>query len=561
MNPRASRVLLATLACLGVLSSAAWAQAVPTPGQVREQLRPTPTVPTTTPPSVSAPAPGAAAGVPTGGRAVLVSAFEISGNRAIGTDELQQVIAPFAGRPLTIAEIYEAADALTRHYRTQGYTLASAYVPQQKISSGVIHIEILEGTLGAVQVEGTRRTRAAFVNWQLDRLHPGEPLRDEPLQNELLLLNDIPGLDAKAVVRPGAEFGSSDLVLTAQEDLFDANARYNNYGRESIGEERLEAGAGLNGLLGVGDRLDVNGVYAEGDLLHYGRLAYSLPVSPWGTRASVYYAAWDYKVNSKRLGAGLELLDIAGEGDNFGVRVDHPVWRTTTHNLYVGFGIDRTNTDQRERAFGTRTQQDLTLASVNALFTYLAPDQSFSTLGATFSTNFNGAEREIVPPGILGVENNAQTAKLQFDLSHYRPVFRQLSLLTRFTGVVSVDPLVDLERFRIGGPNSVRGYAAAEFAGDSGYFLSFELQHPIPFVTAVPTLLKGFFDTGTVHNKNHNLLGVKDSQSLSGAGVGLQTSLYQKIFIDLAVAQPIGAHDSSDTDRGARFWMNVSANF
>ena len=162
---------------------------------------------------------------------------------------------------------------------------------------------------------------------------------------------------------------------------------------------------------------------------------------------------------------------------------------------------------------------------------------------------------------LLGVENNAQTAKLQLDLSQYRALYQQLALFARFTGVASVDPLVDLERFRIGGPNSVRAYAASELAGDSGYFFSTELQHPIPFVPGMPTSIKAFFDTGTVYRKNHNLMGVEHSESLSGAGVGLQTSVYRTLFFDVAIAQPIGAYDTTDSNRGVRFWANVSANF
>lgn len=544
---------------------AVYAQQVPTPGEVREQLRTTPGLPTSTGPSVApALAPAAGTGVAPGGRTVLVGGFDISGNRSIESAALQQVIAGYTGRPLTLAEIYDAADELTRYYRTEGYTLATAYVPEQKIGAGVIRLEILEGTLGEVKVEGTRRTRPEFLIWQLDRLRAGEVLRNEPLENELLLLNDIPGLQAKALVRPGTEFGNSDLVVTTQEKRFDGGLQYDNYGRESIGESRFQGNAGLNGLLGYGDRLDLNAVYAEGDLLHYGRAGYSLPITPWGTRASVYYASYEYDVHTTRL--GFPGLDIEGEGDNFGLRVDHPFWRSRTKNLYFGFGLDRNNTDQRDEtspAAIVHTKQNLTLANFSTFFSYLADDQSFSTIGANFSTNFRSNPLNRGAQGqFLDLENNAQTAKLQFDLSHYRTLYRQLAWSTRFTGVTSVNPLVDLERFRIGGPNSVRAFASSELAGDSGFFLSTELQHPLPFMPAMPTIVKAFFDTGRVYRKNFNLRAFEhQSESISGAGLGLQTSAYGKIFFDVALAQPIGAHDTSDTDNGVRFWANVSAKF
>jgi hemolysin activation/secretion protein len=178
------------------------------------------------------------------------------------------------------------------------------------------------------------------------------------------------------------------------------------------------------------------------------------------------------------------------------------------------------------------------------------------------STNVNAAGRELNPQtGFLEFENNAQTAKLQIDISHYRMLFRRLALFASCTGVTSVDPLLDLERFRLGGPNSVRAYAPAEISGDEGSLLRTALTHSLPFFTVAPTLVKALFDTGRASNKNHNLLGVPESQSPSGAGFALQTSVYQRPCFDVTLAQPIGAFDTSDTDCGVRLLANINAIF
>jgi hemolysin activation/secretion protein len=564
MNPKPGSLRrLSLAAALCGFSLAVIAQSVPTPGQVQEQLRSRPSLPATpSTPVTPAESPTAASGVPPGGKAVLVERFEISGNQSIATEELQQVVAPYQGRAMTLLEVYEVADLLTRYYRTHGYALATANVPAQKIGSGVVQLEVLEGNLGNVSVEGNKHYRSNFVQWQLDGLQPGAPLRNEPLEREMLLLNDLPGLDARAVLRPGDQFGTSDLVVAAEEKPVDAGLRYNNYGRESIGQERFEGNVALNGLMGIGDRLDFSGVYAEADLLHYGRLGYSVPISPWGTRASVYYASYDYEVDSKKLRSTLSQLDIDGEGDNFGVNIQHPFWRSRTKNLYLGIGFDRTVTDQIESTFGSRTKQNLSLGVFTALFDYIAPDRSYSTLGGTFSTNFNSADLVTNPAtGGLTVEDNAQTAKLQLDLSHYRSVYKQLSFYGRLTGVISADSLHDLERFRLGGPNNVRAYASSEISGDSGFFFSGELQHPLQFEFGAPVIVKAFFDTGRVYRKHHNLLGVEHAESLSGVGVGLQASAFRKLLLDFMVAQPVGAYDTTDSNRGARVWFSLSANF
>jgi hemolysin activation/secretion protein len=488
-----------------------------------------------------------------------VQRFEITGNAAFATEELRAVIAPYEGKAMTLLEIYDVADLLTRHYRQAGYTLASAFVPAQEVASGVIRLEVVEGRLGEIRVEGAKRLRPGFVKWQLDELVPGAVVRDAPLRKEALLLNDLPGLDAQAVLVPGAEFGTSDLVVKATEKWLDGTASYDNYGRESIGESRLSGGLGLNGLLGVGDRLDVSAVYAEADLLHYGRLAYSVPVSPWGTTAQVYYSSYDYEVASKKLGPGFSVLDIDGEGDNFGLNLLHPVWRSAQKNLYVGLGYDRTVTYQEETTFGSELKQHIGVAALSALFDYVAADRSYSTLSASLRTNFQGNRRD---PVTRAIENNAQAARLQIDASHWRPLWRQLSTLLRASAVLTPDPLIDTEQFRLGGTASVRAYPSSELAGDQGFFASGELQHPVGMFPGLSgQLVKAFVDTGRVYRKNHNLLGVEASESLSGVGVGFQAVAFGRVTVDATLAYPLGQHESSDDDDGIRFWTGITANF
>ncbi len=523
-------------------------------GEIRDEYRVRPSIPAESQAPVTSNSSPATTGIAAGGKTVLVERFEIQGNHAVATEELQQVVASYQGRPLTLFEIYEAADALTRHYRELGYTLASATVPAQKIASGVVQLEVIEGVLGGVSVEGNHHYKSEFVRWQLDQLREGEVLQNAPLEHELLLLNDLPGLDARALVKPGKEFGLSEVVINTDERLYDVSARVNNYGREAIGEWRVEGTAGLNSLLGYGDRFDFSGAHAEGSLLNYGRLGYSMPVSPWGTIASIYYARYEYDTVEKFLGLP-QGLGLEGTGDNFGGYVLHPFWRSRTKNLYFGVGVDRTVTEDE----GNVPDQHLTLGTFNVLFNYLAPDASYSSASLTMSTNFNTMDDR--DPLTNRLENNAETAKFQLDLSHYRSLYKELAMLARLTTVVSVDPLVGLDQFRIGGMNSVRAYPSSELAGDGGFFASIELQHPI-IGFPLPTIVKGFLDTGRVYFMDHKAVGEKKpSASLSGVGVGLQTVVHKYLTFDLAITHPVGAREPLDGDDGARAWINISAQY
>ena len=553
---------LALALTLGAAVTNVWAQAVPTPGAIQDQLRRPPAMPPAAQPATPFVAPTPAHGVPAGGRKILIHGFDIIGSSAISPAELQTVVAPYAGKELTLQEIYDVADQVTRYYREHGYTLASAIVPEQKVSSGQIQLQVIEGRLGKITVEGNQHYRSNFILWQLNDLQPGEVVTSAPLEHEILMLNDLPGLDARAVMQPGADFGTSDLVVQTQETPLEGDLQVNNYGRESLGQYQIQADAALNGLLGIGDRFDFSGLYASADLLHYGRAAYSMPVSPWGTRASVYYSGYDYHVNAKTLGASVAALDINGDGQNFGVNFLHPVWRAPRKNLFIGVGYDRTVTSQTESTLNTLSSANLSLAQFTALFNYQAPDQSFSTVGATLSTNFQGSPLVLDAAGGLVPENNTEAAKLQVDLSHFRDVWQKLGLLTRFTGVVSADPLVDLDQFRLGGPTSVRAYPTSEVGGDQGFFASAELQHPVSFLPALASQrVKAFIDTGTVYRKKSEVRGVRAEDSLSGAGVGWSATALGRVAVDLLLAHPIGQHQTSDQNEGLRVWFSVNAQY
>src|SRR3546814_15332163 len=73
-------------------------------------------------------------------------------------------------------------------------------------------------------------------------------------------LNSLPGLKARAILKPGAQYGSSDMMVRVEEDPFSASTALDNYGRENIGEFRLSATATLNSPSGVGDQLNIIGL-------------------------------------------------------------------------------------------------------------------------------------------------------------------------------------------------------------------------------------------------------------------------------------------------------------
>ena len=92
----------------------------------------------------------------------------------------------------------------------------------------------------------------------------------------------------------------------------------------------------------------------------------------------------------------------------------------------------------------------------------------------------------------------------------------QVLLVTRIGGQFSTDSLLSLEKFSLGGINSIRGYEENQLVTDSGIFSGIELRIP---VTSDPNTLQlnPFIEFGTGWNKDE-----PDPKNATIASLGLR---------------------------------------
>src|SRR3546814_16373994 len=80
-----------------------------------------------------------------------------------------------------------------------------------------VRIQVLEGRLGDVAVQGAERYRPHAISAPTDGLR-GRILRQDELDTALLYVSDLPGVSTTSVLQPGKEQGETDLVVVAPED-------------------------------------------------------------------------------------------------------------------------------------------------------------------------------------------------------------------------------------------------------------------------------------------------------------------------------------------------------
>jgi hemolysin activation/secretion protein len=518
----------------GLSANAAMAQssapdtpgAVDTPPRLEQRQEQPPASPASpTPPRPAAPMPDS-----TQISTIQVERFEFQGNTHFSDEALRHHLRLFAGRRLSLYNLFEAADAVTELYQREGWTLASAVVPAQRVDSGTVVLEIVEGSIGRVEIEGLHRYRPALLEARIDA-RAGDTLRTDTLEADMLRIKRLPGLDARAVLRPGSEYGSTDVVLRVQETAASAMLFTDNYGRENVGEIRGGFSGTLNNPLRLGDEFQVLAMQSQGALLRYGSVGYSLPIHRSNLRAFASYAEARFEVGSGPF-AGF----IDGKNKVLRAGLEMPLWQDTRGGVdgYLAVKDVSADTDQ----FGLSTRgTDITLLETGATYTRSLPNGARSRVALNLSSNFRKQSEAALLAG--SEPGKHQRFRMGVDAQHRQPL-GGFALTGRLSGVLSPDRLVDTELFYIGGPDSVRGYPSAEARGDYGVVGALVLSHAF---RVGPTVLdpRIFIDGGRVWRQGD--VPGEDAVSLSSAGVGLDVYLMRRANLRVDLARPL------DSDR------------
>ena len=246
-DPRKGRRRALTVAAVlvAIVPCGALAQVQPDAGRIQQELErgrvPGPAPRTPAAPVVEEPVRPALTAPATA--RFLVSGFRITRSAAFTEAELVALLKDFIGKELSLADLQRAADVITRFYRDRGYFVARAYVPAQDIKDGIVEITVLEGRIDRISVKpaGDTRLRDTVVEATLRAALPADGLiREEELERGLLLLNDLPGVDVRSVLSPGAALGTSGVTVEVSEGpLVSGNLDFDNYGNKFSGPYRL----------------------------------------------------------------------------------------------------------------------------------------------------------------------------------------------------------------------------------------------------------------------------------------------------------------------------------
>jgi hemolysin activation/secretion protein len=518
------------------------------------------------PPELEVPAPDLPPEFPTEGLpedvTIVVDRFEVVGNTVFSEAELQALLEPFTRRPLTLLELLQTRTVITQLYVSEGYVSSGAYIPPQVPEAGTVVIQVIEGELTAIEVQGTHRLNPAYVSSRL-ALAAAPPLQVDRLVEALRLLQLDPLIDnISGELSAGLEPGTNRLTVTvAEADSFDVDLVTRNDRARAVGTWERGLYVNEGNLTGWGDRLSLGYLDTDGSARVIAD--YEIPLSARDNSVAIHFEFTDSRVISEPA----DILDIQTDSYLLDLTYRHPLIRTPTEE----FALSLTGSWSKSRsvylenllgesipfpAFGANEDGEIEVYTLRFAQDWvkrgsrdvLAARSQFNLgLGGTTPDDPSGD----TPDGnFFSWFGQAQWARL---------LGPDTLLLIRGEAQLATDTLPTSELYGLGGQRTVRGYRQDRLLTDNALFATAEVRLPLLRDRERQGMLQviPFFDVGTGWNTN---LPDPDTNTLVGTGVGLLWTEGDAWTARLDWGLPLNGSESGNSWQENGFYFSVNWN-
>ena len=548
--PRRNTFAMALGVALLHFSPAAQAQVPPDAGQTLQQLQPPIAAPRESQP-LKIQVPLDSAPIAPGGAAVILNAVKLSGNSVFSEETLRAALGDVTGKTFDLAGLRGLAQRITDVYQAGGYPFARAILPPQDLANGDLRIDVIEGRYGVVQAQGDDSGLARQATAFLDGLLPGSVIASAPLERAALLLDDLPGIQTSATMRPGTQAGTGDLIVqVARDQRVRGDIGLDNAGSRYTGKNRVRANVDVNSPFLLGDQISVRALLSEEELW-LGSLGYSLPLGTSGLRGNVGYSHTSYELAKE-----FASLDAHGTAKVASAGLSYPILRAQKANLtLIATYQDKDLQDNRDSiaSHENKSSRSLPLA--------LQFDYRDAFDGMTYGSLSWTPGKLKLDAGLSAVDyykTSGRFHKVNLDVVRLQALPAGFSLMAHLSWQQADKNLDSSEKLSLGGASGVRAYPSGEATGDEGGLAQLELRYG-----AGDFAPYAFMDAGRITVNAKPAPASDNRRSLRGSGLGLRYQR-QAWSADVALAwRTTGGRPQSETnsDPQPRVWLNVEYRF
>ncbi len=501
------------------------------------------------------------------GKTLVVKSIQFEGNSAIPTPELTALAQPYLNHPLTAGDFEALRRKISLFYVEKGYVNSGAVINNQSLASGLLKLTIIEGKLTEVKQNGQGRLPESYLRDRLI-LGGGDPLNVNKLQDSYRLLLGNPLIERlNGRLLPGKNLGEATLDVTVTRARpYQLYAGTDNYQTPSVGEVTGRMGGWVDNLLKMGEHIDGQ-VSINGGSTGY-NTGIAVPISAHDTRVSFRYSS----TYSSIIEPPLNVLNISSNIVGYDAGIAHPIYRTFNDELTLGFNfvVRQNRTTLANNCISTTPGVN----DCSTQATVLRMSQHYSHRGETnnavFWSTFNaGLDTLGATTNQPGQQSGQFFSWLGQSMFSQKVLDNGAAVVLKGNIQLSDSPLLNQERYSVGGVYTVRGYRENTYVRDNGFNASLEFKYPL--LTAAMAdkgslFLVPFMDYGGAWNNPTSTISKMSTDYLHSVGVGFNWK-YQKLTTDFYWAHAIASvnnpqkntlpHDIQDD--GIHFRVNMNA--
>ncbi|WP_068313826.1 ShlB/FhaC/HecB family hemolysin secretion/activation protein [Polycladidibacter hongkongensis] len=466
-----------------------------------------------------------------------IGQITLEGSSLLPAKMLKGLVAPHSQSCMGIAQIDNLLRSITQAYIAEGLITSRAYLPDQDIRSGTLHIVVVEGFIEDIVYQEIRQGLARpgpkrKVTLALP-IKVGAPLQLRQIEQGVDQMNKLSSANVQLDIAPGTKVGGSQLRLTNQihdETRLILRGTFNR----SLGKlsKSVDVLFEQDDLLGLNDALFLG--YSGSATSNSLSGNWRLPVGRTDITLSASYSEDAQLLTSSSLMYSPTLSASLG--------LDRLLSRSANHKLFWNNTADYVRLRRYINASELAPQE--LIGWRTGLTKELFEEGSYLSLSAGLRL---GHQLEYAGKADGAVYRNFAVVDAQ--AIYRKGLGKRLSLFASLRGQYSNAPLFSRHQLSLGGLTGSRSLGASSVSGEQGVSASAELTWFAPlsgkcckqkhgFGAALQEVLdasslSAFVEGGALRNvaSNTNQFGL-------GAGVALR-SRYKDLSIDLYAGAPL----------------------
>lgn len=416
--------------------------------------------------------------------------YVVEGNTVLPAVAVERAVLPYMGPGRRFADIEQARTALEKAYQDAGYLSVLVSLPNQRVDSGEVKLEVVEAPVKRLTVSGAAYHLPSRIRDAIPALQEGGIPHFPSVQQQIADAQTA-SLQITPLVNASDSGDAIDVDLKIEDKPpYFGSLEYSNAQSYNTTRGRINATAGINNLFQRGHTLGLSWQYAprRPDDVNTISLLYGVPLN---SEDDLLFTLTESDSDTPTQVSGSGPTSIMTKGLFAGLRWTHRLpamnW-PVRHSAFLGFDYKH-NRDYSTFVDGLIVQRPPTrysLLSAGYNLTHNGGSDVISTLSASVRGASSAmAGRKVDCDGVQLEQfdckragSSAHFGVVQLAVGHARPVLGDWRLNLSADVQLATGALPSGEQYSLGGNGSVRGYYDFEQSGDDGWRARVELVTP-----------------------------------------------------------------------------------